>query len=95
LNVNAKVDFGAQELKILYNEQKARIPVSVEGVKRQIITQDFEELNEEIDEMVEEYEDEDFEEYEDESDLDERESFNIEWAKEVEDSEVWKENLNR
>ena len=36
--------------------------------------------------MLEEYEDD--EEYEDESDLDERESYNLEWAKEVEDSEV-------
>ena len=41
--------------------------------------------------MLDEYEDD--EEYEDESDLDERESYNLEWAEEVEDSGVWKEHL--
>ena len=38
-------------------------------------------------------EEEDSDEYEDESDLDERESFYADWADEVEESGIWKENI--
>jgi len=62
----------------------------MKGIQKDAIPQDYEELDDEIDEMLEE---EDSDKYKDKSDLDERESFHADWAEEVEESEIWKENM--
>ena len=90
LMTNAKVDFEYKELKINYKGKRAIAEISMEGIRKDIIPQDYEELDDEIDEMLEE---EDSDEYEDESDLDERESFHADWADEVEESGIWEENM--
>ena len=88
---NLKVDFEYKELKINYKEKRAVAEISIEGIQKNVISQDYEELDVKIDKMLEEEEDSD--EYEDKSDLDERESFHANWADEIEESGIWKENM--
>jgi len=76
-------------LTIKYGGKRAAVEISVEGIRKELIPQDYEELDDEIDEMLNE-------EYEDESDLDERESFHADtedWAEEVEESRIWEESM--
>src|SRR3989337_1001910 len=68
LDVNARIDFEYRELTIRYGGKRAAVEISVEGIRKKLIPQDYEELDDEIDEMLDN-------EYEEESDLDKRESF--------------------
>src|SRR6266498_519834 len=84
--IKVKVDFEYKELKINYKEKRAVAEISIEGIQKNVISQDYEELDVKIDKMLEEEEDSD--EYEDKSDLDERESFHANWADEIEESGI-------
>ena len=52
---NVKIDFVTRELKLTYNGKKTTVPISIEGVRREVIAQDFNESSdEEIDKMLDE-----------------------------------------
>ena len=81
----ANIDFESEEMQIKYRGRVTDVAISFESLKISI-PKDYE-YDDEIDEMLEE------EEYEEESDLEERESFHLDWAEEVEESEIWHEDL--
>ena len=85
LMTNTKVNFEYKELKINYKKKRAITEIFIKRIQKVIISQDYEELNDKINEMLEE---EDSDEYEDENDLNERESFHTDWTDEIEKSGI-------